>query len=697
MEINIKNCNNIDEGSISIKENVLNIKFGVNGTGKSTIAKAIRYSIDKTNDLAVLTPFKLLESNEGKLKPEVLGIDSIESIFMFDEGYVKQFTFKQDELIEKSFEIFIKTPTYQKKVEEIESLVLDVTNLFKNNPELNTAIDEFKKLSDNFKVTKDGISKASKGYKSLIDGNKIKNIPKGLEPYKDFLESNQIINWLDWHNKGEDFLGISESCPYCVSAIGGNKELIKKVASEYDKNIIKNLGLLIETIEKLGEYFSDEAKLTLKKITTKKDGLEQAEEDFLVSVKKQIDDLIVKFEKLKFMTHADFKDVEKVDELIRSLKIEDIDLYDRLKSNKTKEVVHSINSSLDAVLKRINDLQREVGQQKTEVKKLINKHQGGINQFLKNAGFKYEVKIDAIGYKLKLKHIDSSNLLSGGDQHLSFGERNAFALVLFMYESLSKNPDLIVLDDPISSFDDNKKYAILEMLFRQDECLKNRTVLMLTHDIEPVIDTTKVLKPFKDLSKSCFLELKNGILTEQNIEKGDILTFSQICNEVVKTDAVDEIIKLVYLRRDYEVTDDKGNEYEVLSNLFHKRNRQKAEDHRLDDGEPLSKENFEDGVESIKGRIPSFDYERILNNIQNIQGIKKLYNSTNNNYEKLQLFRIHNEDDVNGITQKYIKELYHIENELINQLNPLKFNLVPEFIIKECDEIINPRLEVNKK
>ncbi|TOA22982.1 AAA family ATPase, partial [Vibrio parahaemolyticus] len=79
---------------------------------------------------------------------------------------------------------------------------------------------------------------------------------------------------------------------------------------------------------------------------------------------------------------------------------------------------------------------------------------------------------------------------------LSFGERNAFAIVLFMYECLSKKPDLIILDDPISSFDKNKKYAILEMLFRRkaENCLKSKTVLMLTHDVEPIIDTVKAVQ-----------------------------------------------------------------------------------------------------------------------------------------------------------------------------------------------------------
>ena len=41
MNIEIRNCNNIDSAAISIAEGKLNIKFAPNGTGKSTIARAI--------------------------------------------------------------------------------------------------------------------------------------------------------------------------------------------------------------------------------------------------------------------------------------------------------------------------------------------------------------------------------------------------------------------------------------------------------------------------------------------------------------------------------------------------------------------------------------------------------------------------------------------------------------------------------
>ncbi|MEH6732096.1 MAG: hypothetical protein V7726_16185 [Pseudoalteromonas distincta] len=75
MDIQIKNCNNITSANITILLNKLNIKFLPNGTGKSTISKAIQFT--STNDgtaLANLLPFKFRERNPDNIQPEVEGI-----------------------------------------------------------------------------------------------------------------------------------------------------------------------------------------------------------------------------------------------------------------------------------------------------------------------------------------------------------------------------------------------------------------------------------------------------------------------------------------------------------------------------------------------------------------------------------------------------------------------------------------------
>lgn len=64
----------------------------------------------------------------------------------------------------------------------------------------------------------------------------------------------------------------------------------------------------------------------------------------------------------------------------------------------------------------------------------------------------------------------------------------------------------------------------------------------------------------------------------------------------------------------------------------------------------------------------------------------ELYNKSESNYEKLQIYRIINygEED-NHIIRKFINK-YHIENDYIYQLNPCNNQTIPQFIIDECDK-----------
>ena len=56
MEIRILNCNSIDSAVINITPGTLNIKFGINGTGKSTISTAIELKCLDESGLSKLTP-----------------------------------------------------------------------------------------------------------------------------------------------------------------------------------------------------------------------------------------------------------------------------------------------------------------------------------------------------------------------------------------------------------------------------------------------------------------------------------------------------------------------------------------------------------------------------------------------------------------------------------------------------------------
>lgn len=698
MNIEIKNCNNIDFAKITLEEKKLNIKFAPNGTGKSTIARAVFLGANEDPErLKELVPFKLRKDNPESKLPEVIGAGGLRNIMCFNEEYVDQFLFKPDELQNNSFEIFIRTDAYKQREQEIEGLVSNIKQLFSENEELESLITTLKEMGSAFKLSKTGLDKKSTGMKGLSAGNKIKHVPDGLESYTPFIQSQNSVGWIDWQTKGYDFTDLSDDCPFCTSHAADKKEQIKKVGQEYDKNTIKNLIALIGIIDKMGDYFSDKAKNKLTTITTLKEGLGKEHEAFLATVKTQIDNFTEKLEKLRTLSAFQFKDGEKVTEKLPSYKL-DLHFFSELNSNKMHDAILPINVSIDSVIEQAGMLQGKINQQRSEMKKTIERHMKDINEFLSYAGYRYMVEIAGDGEQtqLKLRHIDYEEHLSGGNQHLSFGERNAFAIVLFMFECLSKKPDLIILDDPISSFDKNKKYAILEMLFRReaDSCLKNKTVLMLTHDVEPIIDTIKALsQKFSNQTSASFLKLAAGQINEYEIGNDDIQIFSQICKSAIVSNK-DDVIKLIYLRRHFEIADNKGDAYQVISNLLHKGNgKSRGVDTRESKDSngnypEMETTKFDNGCNEVSNHLVGFSYSNLLNRITDKNSMKILYNTCTNGYEKLQVFRLLGLKVENPVIQKFINETYHIENEFICQLDPAKFDTIPEYVLSNCDRIL---------
>ncbi len=293
-------------------------------------------------------------------------------------------------------------------------------------------------------------------------------------------------------------------------------------------------------------------------------------------------------------------------------------------------------------------------------------------------------------YKLKLLHNDVKDEITDVKEHLSFGERNAFSLVLFMYDVLKHSPDLVILDDPISSFDKNKKYAIVDMLFRKEKSLKGKTVLLLTHDFEPIIDMIHHHRDRFEIPTASFLENNHGDLVEKEIQRADVQTFVEINESNIKILSDQIINKLVYLRRLYEINNAKGNGYQLISNLIHKREKPEFNDGSVN--RDMTSEEIISGNKEIQKLIHDFEFNKVLKIISDEKEMKKIYLATENNYEKLHIYRIifDKKNDIEfSVIKKFINEAFHIENDYIYQLNPRKYQMVPQFVIDECDKAIS--------
>jgi hypothetical protein len=331
------------------------------------------------------------------------------------------------------------------------------------------------------------------------------------------------------------------------------------------------------------------------------------------------------------------------------------------------------------------------------VARLIKENQDDINEFLLSAGYRYSVRIEPSNnsYRMILEHVDAPGHLESASRHLSFGERNAFALVLFMHQVLRERPDLVVLDDPVSSFDKTKKFAILHQLFHGRVSIRDFTTLLLTHDIEPAIDIVRTATSGQFIAAKPvvhFLSSRAGAVTEKIIEKKDITTFSQVCDANIASSS-DDVIKCIYLRRKYEVHGDLGSAYDILSSLVHLRG---TPDRRSQAGgrEPLSSEEVAEGTALIGEMIPNFDYSLMIRELRDPVALKARFEATDVGYEKIQIFRIMSELDPEGLSgdtafRKFINESFHIENEYVMQLNPRYFDSVPEYVVDACVALLD--------
>ena len=214
---------------------------------------------------------------------------------------------------------------------------------------------------------------------------------------------------------------------------------------------------------------------------------------------------------------------------------------------------------------------------------------------------------------------------------------------------------------------------------------------MLTHDMEPIIDTIKSLSDkFRNQTSASFLKLAGGNVSELAIEKDDIQTFSQICKNVLSSDR-DDIVKMIYMRRDFEISDNNGDAYQVLANVLHKRkcaidarNSQNNENKHP----KMDEDKFVSGCKDIQSQLANFKYTEILNKVSDVNTLKSLYEKSENGYEKLQIFRLLGLNVANSVIQKFINETYHIENEFICQLDPTQFDTIPEYVINECNKLV---------
>ena len=208
-------------------------------------------------------------------------------------------------------------------MKDVDALVETMKKMLSEDQDIADLILDFNEISSSFgKPTKSGIHGSSNMAKALKEGNKVENIPDGLEGFKDYIQHSDNYKWIKWQLDGRSYIDISHDCPYCTNDIQEKKETIRRVGEVYDAKSIENLNKIVAAFQRLNKYFSDDAKLRISEFVKNIDCYTEEQISYLKEVKDQIDRLNDKFLKVQSLGFSSLKDVDKVIESLKDHKID---------------------------------------------------------------------------------------------------------------------------------------------------------------------------------------------------------------------------------------------------------------------------------------------------------------------------------------------------------------------------------------
>ena len=175
---------------------------------------------------------------------------------------------------------------------------------------------------------------------------------------------------------------------------------------------------------------------------------------------------------------------------------------------------------------------------------------------------------------------------------------------------------------------------------------------------------------FTPIPKAFFVTTKSGQLEESAITKEDIQLFKKIALSNMG-DNINMLNKLVYLRRLLEVEGNKNLAWNIISSLFHKRDKPTKKKYDTINNksteECLSQKEIEKGESEIKEYLPEFDYNEISG--LRIEAQQKL--------NEFQPLNIGQASRISGVTPAdisvllvYLEQLKYSNPDLFFKLNP---------------------------
>ena len=609
-----------------------------------------------------------------------------------------------------TYDLIIESNEYKGLLEKAVERITKIKELI-NNTNYSGLLDITNLCSDKeiIKYKPDG--------KSVIKGSSIlvlyalkgiqisTGIPSDLNDYLSFIKSGFRSEWYKWMRSAKDSWYEKDNiCPFCgthlteplktrVDSLKAIKN--KSEYSEYDKEQ--------SFVSDVSSFINDELA---NKISSINDMDLKADASIVKPLVEGVDFIRGEDEKIKYFLALEAKKlIESKNEgtygsLSAEFKSKKLSEKLKLCDNSGHNIVNLINEEIENLASDLNVLKECVGKLNKQIKDKISSNRELINNFLEIAGMPYVVDIKQQGdtkFETLFSYKGNPNIITNQQSYLSYGEANALALLLFCLEAKTKENELIILDDPVSSFDNNKRYAIYGYIFNNatgKKLLRGKTCVILTHDFDTVIAFSKCY-PLNNQDITCFsyLSLENYELNEKPFSKNDIANTLNIYRSIALDIKRPIISRIVAARHCCEITGEKDSpEYHLLSSLIHKREVPTKD---TNGNREFTEEEIALALDKMKNILGNdYDYEVFLKELKNTDNLKSEYKDSKSKFDKLCIARfvasnLKGKSIESNVVWNFLCEVYHIEKDTIHTISNYEIFDVPDYIIGMCDSLIS--------
>ncbi|MDD6403959.1 MAG: hypothetical protein PUG33_07550 [Mollicutes bacterium] len=647
MNVNLKNYRNINELNLELDEGKVNFIYGMSGSGKSSIAKALLGEIGENN-----IPYgKTSKDVFIKLNP----IINKEDCSIFDENTQKQLLINRDENNNMFSIIFAEKSELDEIENDISTLLSRINSKRESLLRYVSNVEKMIKKINHRSMSKKGKFSSS----SSIEKIKSEIINPKYKTYYNFIHNNGL-EYVEWIEKGATFpLYNDNKCPFCSRKLSESKKEKIKTILEIKP---EQYSIIVDSQDILNDIGISVPNFSYKREINK---LEQELYDAYNNelIINNIYNMVDSYSS----NMLNIKEMEKI-KLSNSLK----ELFPDF-----EEIINEFNDNL-------KEIKIKFSKYKSKTSKIVANNLKKLNDQLKLFSIKYEFSIGNYDVAKQKATVFLKSTKDKYDidrtENLSYGEKNFIALLLFL---LSNTKKYVVIDDPASSYDENRRKNIYELFY---DFHNKKTFLVLSHDQVFIkyailgIKDKRTKKYIDNTGKIICLENNLGNCLSKNISVDDFGALNSQINDFIKNTEMPYYRMIMNLRLLAETSKslEKNDKivYEYLSAILHRCCRACVQD-ELKKKEITEKEVLNIIYDKYKIRLkmqPDDIFEGF--NYDDLTNFEKVIYKR----EEEKLKRENTGKRKKSYLEKEFDDIVHLNNKYFISLNPYLFNIFSECV-----------------